>query len=195
MSHWGALSKILLHTLHFVKEFILIQIAEDDPYNLIVAGEISAIEAVNHPQGSYGLDSRPKVFDKKSNSWILLDSGSCLSCVPKEPGDVVDSKLKLRSVNGGIIQTYGTKEIFYFQCNFAVFHMKSKIHNVIIFSTRVQNGHSITLISCDLLTQNTSLKLQWMKVSNSLIECFKLDIRRMKIYFNSSKYYCTIWNF
>ena len=74
-------------------------------------GEISAIDAVNHRQGSYGLDIRPKVFDNKTKSYVLLDTGSCVSCTSKKPGDVVDPNLRLRSVNGGVIPTFGTEEI------------------------------------------------------------------------------------
>ena len=77
----------------------------------VCEGEISAIDAVGHKQGSYGLDVRPKLFDNKEKAWTLLDSGSCVSCVPKKPGDLLDPKLKLRSVNGGVIQTFGTENI------------------------------------------------------------------------------------
>ena len=66
---------------------------------------------MSHKQGDFGLDSRPKVFDKKSNSWILLDSGSVLSCIPKQPEDKIDPSFQLKSVNGGIIPTYGSQEI------------------------------------------------------------------------------------
>ena len=87
------------------------QIAEDNPYLPFPDAEISAIEAINYRQGSYGLDTRPKVFDKLSNNWTLLDSGSCLTCTPKEPQDKLDPKLKLRAVNGTSIATYGTRKV------------------------------------------------------------------------------------
>ena len=81
-------------------------IAEDNPYENVVPGEISAIEAMKFKSGSYGLDIRPKVFDNKTKSWVLLDSGSCVSCEPKQPGDVIDPNFKLKSVNGGSIATF-----------------------------------------------------------------------------------------
>ena len=87
------------------------KIANDNPYLSVLPGEISAIEALKFKPGSYGLDIRPKVFDSKSKTWILLDSGSCVSCVPKKPGDKIDPNLKLRAVNGGSIATFGTEDI------------------------------------------------------------------------------------
>ena len=54
---------------------------------------------------------RPKVFDSESKQWVLLDSGSCVSCYPAGPNDVQDPSFKLRSVNGGQIDTFGTKKM------------------------------------------------------------------------------------
>ena len=86
-------------------------IASDNPYLQVQEGEIDAIHALNHKPGSYGLDVRPKLFDSKEKAWILLDSGSCVSCVPKKPGDKIDPSFRLRSVNGGSIATFGTEKI------------------------------------------------------------------------------------
>ena len=71
--------------------------------------EISALEAV--AKGLFEGDIRPKLYDKNSKSWTLLDSGSVVSCVPKGPNDVIDTQVQLRSVNGGQIATFGTEEI------------------------------------------------------------------------------------
>ena len=84
-------------------------VANDNPYMSIREGDISAIEAMNHSMGSFGLDVRPKILDKQSNSWILLDSGSAVSCIPKKKEDVMDQSLRLRAVNGNIIPTFGTE--------------------------------------------------------------------------------------
>ena len=70
--------------------------------------EVSAIDAIRNDQ-IQGFDIRPKVFDSISKQWVLLDSGSCVSCHPAGPDDVVDPSFKLKSVNGGVIDTYGTK--------------------------------------------------------------------------------------
>ena len=69
---------------------------------------ISSIEAVNPNLTEY-FDIRPKVFDNETKKWILLDSGSCVSCYPAGPSDVLNPQIKLKSVNGGNIDTYGTK--------------------------------------------------------------------------------------
>ena len=87
------------------------KIAEDNPFLSVEAGEIAAISALNHKPGAYGLDIRPKVYDNKTKSWILLDSGSCVSCIPKQPEDKVDPSFKLKAVNGGSIPTFGSEEI------------------------------------------------------------------------------------
>ena len=80
---------------------------EKPPSKYQVGDEILAIEAVQNQLE----DVRPKIFDKKTNTWVLLDSGSCVSCEPKQPGDVIDPHFRLRSVNGGTIATFGTKVI------------------------------------------------------------------------------------
>ena len=72
-----------------------------------VGDTVESIEAVLDQND----DVRPKIFDNKTKSWVLLDSGSCVSCVPKEPDDVIDPYFKLRSVNGGSIATFGTRQI------------------------------------------------------------------------------------
>ena len=86
-------------------------IAEDNPYLKVEPGEIAAISALNHKPGAYGLDIRPKVFDNKQKVWTLLDSGSCVSCIPKAPNDKIDPNLRLRAVNGSSIATFGTETI------------------------------------------------------------------------------------
>ena len=40
-----------------------------------------------------------------------MDSGSCVSCIHKQPNDKIDSKFKLRAVNGQSIPTFGTETI------------------------------------------------------------------------------------
>ena len=84
-------------------------IAEDNPFCNVEEGEIAAISAVGIKPGAYGMDIRPKVFDNKQKVWTLLDSGSCVSCVPKKPEDKIDHNFKLRAVNGGSIATFGTE--------------------------------------------------------------------------------------
>ena len=77
------------------------------PYH--VGDRISAIDAINHRSGEFGVDTRPKIYDNVTKQWVLLDSGSCVSCQPAGPNDIIDPSFKLRSVNGGQIDTFGTK--------------------------------------------------------------------------------------
>ena len=87
-------------------------IAEDNPYlKMEPYQEISAIDAVNFRPNSYGLDVRPKVFDNATKSWTLIDSGSCLSVIPKKDSDIKDPYFKLKAVNGGQIDTFGTEKV------------------------------------------------------------------------------------
>ena len=86
-------------------------IASDNPYQSVDLGEISALESVRFQQGSYGMDTRPKVFDNATQAWTLIDSGACVTCVPKEEGDVENPSYTLKSVNGGVIKTFGKAEV------------------------------------------------------------------------------------
>ena len=51
---------------------------------------ISAIEAIQYRQDTQNVDIRPKVYDKITQAWTLIDSGSCVSCSPRQEGDVED---------------------------------------------------------------------------------------------------------
>ena len=51
----------------------------DPQYKDLQVGDVvSSIEAVTD---SVPLDTRPKVFDNLSKQWVLLDTGSCVSCI------------------------------------------------------------------------------------------------------------------
>ena len=77
--------------------------------DIAVGEEVAAIEAVS--QGMFAGDIRPKVFDKISQSWTLCDSGSVITCIPRKPEDSIDPSVRLRSVNGGVIPTFGSEEV------------------------------------------------------------------------------------
>ena len=74
-----------------------------------IGQEVASIEAVNNP--AIQSDVRPRVFDNITKSWTLFDSGSCVSCIPREQGDKIDPSFRLRAVNGQSIPTYGSKVI------------------------------------------------------------------------------------
>ena len=79
------------------------------PTKYNIGDTIASIEAVQSSELS--TDLRPKFFDNVTKTWTLLDSGSCVSCVPKDPDDKIDPAFKLRAVNGQSIPTFGTKVI------------------------------------------------------------------------------------
>ena len=66
-------------------------------------------------------DSRPRVYDANSKTWILVDSGAQVSIVPHKwyPRTTPDAGRALQAVNGTRIATYGVKHIqFRFGHNF-----------------------------------------------------------------------------
>ena len=73
--------------------------------------EVTAIEAMEYRQGTNNMDIRPRVYDKLSKAWTLLDTGSCVSCSPRQPHDVEDPNFKLKAVNGESMPTYGTRQL------------------------------------------------------------------------------------
>ena len=73
--------------------------------------ELPAFQAVHWEVGAMGVDLRPHVYDPVLKSWLLCDSGSQISAIPPEPGDVEDKKTFLKAVNGTKIKCYGTKEV------------------------------------------------------------------------------------
>ena len=56
-------------------------------------------------------DLRPHYFDPVLKQSMLVDSGSQVTAVPPDPGDIEDKSVRLRAVNGSVIKTYGFKEI------------------------------------------------------------------------------------
>ena len=70
---------------------------------------VSAVEAEKMIGKNY--DMRPHIHDKLTNEYLLYDSGAQVSACPPDPGDVIDPKVALRSVNGSRLNCYGFKEI------------------------------------------------------------------------------------
>ena len=74
--------------------------------------EISAVEAINWTKNQFGqVDFRPKIYDSVTKTYTLCDTGAMISCIPREKGDKLDPKTKLRTASGTPMNTYGTKEI------------------------------------------------------------------------------------
>ena len=79
--------------------------------DLPVGSVISSLESVGWSVGNRQCDIRPRLIDKSSGRARLIDSGSQISIVAKEPGDKIDNSFKLVAVNGSRIDTYGVREI------------------------------------------------------------------------------------
>ena len=67
--------------------------------------EISAIEAINW-QIKNNLDCRPKIYDNKTKSHLLLDTGAMTSCWPKQSDSILDPLTSLKAANGRKMPTY-----------------------------------------------------------------------------------------
>ena len=65
--------------------------------------EVAAAESPNE-------DLRPHYFDPVLKTFLLIDSGSQVTAIPPDPGDIEDKSVRLRAVNGTVIKTYGYKE-------------------------------------------------------------------------------------
>ena len=81
-----------------------------DPYKLDVpeGTVVPAVEAVNWSGTS---DIRPRLLDKSTGKFRLIDSGSMITAAMKLPDDKPDNSIRLIAVNGSEIQTYGVREL------------------------------------------------------------------------------------
>ena len=70
-----------------------------------IAGVISATDVDSNN------DLRPHYFDPIMKMDLMIDSGSQVTAFPPEPGDVEDSNVMLKAVNGTNIKTFGFKDI------------------------------------------------------------------------------------
>ena len=72
---------------------------------------MSAWEACQRDLGEQGVDFRPHLKDKKTGTFMLVDSGSQCSACPPDPGDQVDTSIALKAINGTQLRCYGFKEV------------------------------------------------------------------------------------
>ena len=56
---------------------------------------LPAFQALGWHNGHKNVDMRPHLWDKASNSFALLDSGSQISCCAPDPGDEIDHSITL----------------------------------------------------------------------------------------------------
>ena len=55
------------------------------------------------------VDIRPRVYDAKTDTWVLVDTGSMVSCIKPEASDTINPHLRLETVDGSEIPCYGRK--------------------------------------------------------------------------------------
>ena len=72
---------------------------------------IPSVSAVGWQVGARNCDIRPRLLDKSSGQFRLIDSGSMITATSKLPGDKPDENIKIIAVNGTKINTYGIREI------------------------------------------------------------------------------------
>lgn len=78
--------------------------------HLPIGEVIRSVDAVGWRPG-LDVDIRPRLYDKATNQYRLLDSGSQISATCKLPGDEIDESVRLVAVNGSKIKTYGFRDI------------------------------------------------------------------------------------
>ena len=117
------------------------------------ANVVHAIEQIDSQAASIKVDIRPKLFDKVSNSWLLIDTGAACSVFPHQwyPESQLDHSKALRAVNGTSIPTFGTKRV------------------EIITKTKNAYLHDVILAKVDMpvlgwdFIQNFQLDIRWSR--------------------------------
>ena len=79
--------------------------------NLPAGVVVPAVEAVDWTRGRQNCDIRPRLYDKASGQYRLVDSGSMITATARLPADKLDRTFKLVAVNGSQIATYGKRKI------------------------------------------------------------------------------------
>ena len=72
---------------------------------------VSAVEAKDWSPAVHNCDIRPRLLDKATGAFRLIDSGSQITATRRQPDDKIDPTLKLVAVNGSQIQTYGIRQL------------------------------------------------------------------------------------
>ena len=143
------------------------QAAPINPYlqNLQVGEEVHALEAVAWVKGSQNVDCRPKLFDKLTKTWKLLDTGSAVTVVKKGPEDKIDESRSLKAVNGTVIKSYGQR----------VINIQLGRKSYPVLATVADIGQDI--IGWDFIVQH-KLSFDWTELGDLYIVDKKADIRQ-----------------
>ena len=97
-------SKVTVESAAFEVATATVEKVDPPPSDFYTALEAEKMKGVDW-------DMRPHVFDKQTNSYLLLDTGAQCSAFPPDPGDKPDPKLALKAVNGSRMKCYGFKEV------------------------------------------------------------------------------------
>ena len=76
---------------------------------LPIGSVLPAVDAVDWSQPN--CDVRPRLLDRSTGLFRLIDSGSMITAAMKRPEDKPDKNIRLVAVNGSEIKTYGVREI------------------------------------------------------------------------------------
>ena len=94
-------------------------------------------------------DVRPRMQDKFSGKFILIDSGAAVSCWPARqfPDAQVDPSRNLQAVNGATLPTFGTKSITFKVGNHIFTH--DFILSTVRHPWRDGTGYGQIVLTCD----------------------------------------------
>ena len=72
---------------------------------------LSAILASQWTPNTMGVDARPRIWDKISKTWLLVDSGAATTIIPPSETDEIDHSINLKTVSGDKLPCYGRRQI------------------------------------------------------------------------------------
>ena len=88
-----------------------VELDTDSSSRIPLGSIVSAVEATNWSKQVHNCDIRPRLLDKSTGTYRMIDSGSQITATQRRPDDKVDPTLKLVAVNGSRIDTYGIREL------------------------------------------------------------------------------------
>ena len=76
-------------------------------YEIVPSDEIAAAAQ------DTDFDIRPRVYDARLKEWVLIDTGSQVSCLKPDPDATINPYLKLETVDGSEIPTIWQNRMFF----------------------------------------------------------------------------------
>ena len=90
---------------------------------------IPAVDAVKWTPNYKNRDMRPRVFDKLTKAWTLVDSGSAVTVVQAGADDEVVPGMFLKTVNGQKVECCGRRKVS-FQFNRKQYHFNAVVAKI-----------------------------------------------------------------